>query len=137
MDAAPMNGEKLSPSRDRPDPFGDPIVQGLSDARCAGRVDGENGRLRLQARDGVVNGDIDLVEPGELGDLFEVRRRVDTKAKRKTQRQNKRILERRAHNQSPASPRANNFTPNHGGQISFPVPSSSMEMGGRELNRSG
>ncbi len=47
MGTASMGGEERTPSLERPDPLGNPIVKLLVDKRCSRRVDGDNVRCRL------------------------------------------------------------------------------------------
>jgi hypothetical protein len=70
MDPAPMSSEERAPSVERPDPLGDPIVEILVEKRCGCRVDGGNDR-RPCGYEGLLDDDVDLIKPFELGDIFE------------------------------------------------------------------
>jgi len=104
MDAAPMSSEERAPSVERPDPFGNPIVEILVEKRCGRRVDWGNGR-RPCGYEGLVDDDVDLIKPFELGDIFEAQQPMNIKADRKPQRQNDCVFEKRFHGTASRSPR--------------------------------
>jgi hypothetical protein len=70
MEASRMSGQERAPSFGRFHPLGNSIVQVLVDIRCGDWVDWENARFRLCGGEGLVDDDVDVIKPSELGDAL-------------------------------------------------------------------
>src|ERR1700722_20219160 len=77
MGASRMSGQERAPSFGRFHPLGNSIVQVLVDIRCGDWVDWGNARFRLCGCEGLVDDDVDVIKPSELGDVLEAQWRVD------------------------------------------------------------
>ena len=91
-----MSGQERAPSFGRLHPLGNSIVQGLDDIRCGDWVDWGNAHFRLCGCEGLVDDNVDVIKPSELGNVLEAQRRKDI-GDRERQRQNERVFPNSTH----------------------------------------
>src|SRR3984957_10610557 len=96
MGASRMSGQERAPSFGRFHPLGNSIVQVLVDIRCGDWVDWGNARFRLCGCEGLVDDDVDVITPSELGDVLEAQWRTDID-NRERQHQLERVFPNNTH----------------------------------------
>ena len=99
-----MSGQERAPSFGRLCPLGCPIVQILIDIRCGDWVDCGNAHFPLCGCEGLVENNVNVIKPSELGDLHEAQRRVGIDD-RERQHQNERVFPDSTHAAPFAPPR--------------------------------
>jgi hypothetical protein len=77
MRAIRMNGEERAPPFGRFHPLGDSVVQVLVDIRCGDWVNWGRAHFSLCVREGLVEDDIDVIKPWELGNILAAQRRIN------------------------------------------------------------
>ena len=99
-----MGGQERAPSFGRLCPLGYSIVQVLVDIRCGDWVNRGNARFRLCGCEGLVDDDVDVIKPWEVGNVLEAPWRVDID-NREHQHQRERIFPNNTHAAALAPPR--------------------------------
>ena len=99
-----MNGEERAPPFGRFHPLGDSVVQVLVNIRCGDWVNWGSTHFSLCVREGLVEDDIDVIKPWDLGNVLEAQRRINIDD-RKHQKQNESVFPNYNHGR-PAPPQA-------------------------------